>query len=167
MKSFDRKSSRNRGFTFMEIVVSMSICSLILADMALIILFTGHNLRKMTNESEASKNVSFVLESLRYTLSMADYTSVAISNGDHRIEFQDPNLGGITSAFEFRDGYLWYDRDTSDETEEKQGRRLVNMTFEPGASINIIHVDIFSRGRSGEIVGDLIRVSADIYLRNN
>jgi len=160
------KSPHKRGFTMMEIVVSMSICCMILADVALIILFTGQNLRKMTNESEATKDVSFAMEFLRYTLSMADYTSVSISNANHRIEFDDPNLGGTASAFEFKGGHLWYDRDTSDGQEEEKGGRLINMTFEPVSARNIIHVDILSRGRSGEIVGNLIQASADIYLRN-
>lgn len=166
MKYFDKKVPRKRGFTLMEIIISMSICSLIFANIAMVIVFTGKNLKKMNNESEALKDVSFILESLRYTLSMADYTSVAISNDGHRIEYEDPNLGGIDSAFEFKGGHLWYDRDTSDGNEEKRGGRLINMTFEPGSAMNMIHVVIVSHGRSGEIVGQPIQSSADIYLRN-
>jgi hypothetical protein len=111
-------------------------------------------------------DVSFALEFLRYTLSMADYTTVVISNGNHRIEFADPNLGGMESAFELKSGHLWYDRDVSDYEEEEKGGPLINMTFEQGSVRNVIHVDIFARGRSGEIVGNTIQASADIYLRN-
>jgi type II secretory pathway pseudopilin PulG len=167
MKYFDGKGSRKRGLTLIELIISIGICGLILADMTLIIVFTGKNLRKMNNESEALKNVSFILETLRYTLSMADYTTVTISDEGHRIEFQDPNLGGIDSSFEFQAGNLWYDRDESDGYQEKRGGRLINMTFEPGSAPNMIHVEIVSHGRNGEILGQPIRSSADIYLRNN
>jgi len=149
-----------------EMVIAMTICSMILVFIAFVVLSTAHNVRKMTNESEGSKNVSFVLEFLRYTLSMADYTTVAISNANHRIEFQDPNLLGIESAFEFKSGRLWYDRDTSDLEEEEVGGHLISMTFTSIFAGTVIHVDIISRGRSGEIEGEAIQSSADIYLRN-
>lgn len=149
-----------------EMLIAMVICSMILITIAIVILFTAHNVRKITNESEGSTNVSFTLEFLRYTLSMADYTTVAITNANHKIEFQDPNLGGIQSAFEFKNGHLWYDRDTSDMEEEEKGGTLINMTFTPIFAGTVIHVYSLSHGRSGEIEGQPIQTSADIYLRN-
>jgi len=149
-----------------ELVIAMAICSMILVFIAFVLMSTAHNIRKMTNESEGSKNVSFVLEYLRYTLSMANYSTVVISNASHRIEFEDPNLGGIESAFEFKSGHLWYDRDTSDLEEEEKGGTLINMTFTPIFASTVINVDILSRGRSGEIEGEAIHTASVIYLRN-
>lgn len=166
MKHLNKKARIKSGFTMAEMLIAMAICSMILITIAIVIQFTAHNVRKITNESEGSKNVSFTLEYLRYTLSMADYSTAVISNANHRIEFQDPNLLGIESAFEFKGGHLWYDRDTSDMEEGEVGGHLINMTFTPIFASTVIHVDSLSRGRSGEIEGQPIQISADIYLRN-
>lgn len=155
-----------RGFTIVELVVSMTVCSMILVFAAFVVTATAKNMRKMTNDGEGARDISVALEFLRYTLTMADYTTVSFTNDNHRIEFLDPNLGVNTSAFEFRDNHLWYDEDTTDSEDDKRVARAVNITFTPVLAGTVAQVYILSRGRTGEVVVENIETTCDIYLRN-
>jgi len=175
-KLSERDQKRKKGFTITELVISMTVCSFILVFVAFVLMTTAHCLRKMTNDTEGGRDVSVAIEFLRYTLSMADYSTVFISHEGvispegHRIDFKDPNLGSIESAFEFRDGALWYDYDISDTEEDKKVARLINLTFSitsTGSNPNVIHMALISQGRTGEVEKENIQAEADIYLRND
>lgn len=161
------KISRPRsGFTIIELVIAMTVCSMILVFAAFVVTATAKNIRKMTNDGEGARDISVALEFLRYTLTMAEYTSVSITNDNHRIEFLDPNLGVNTSAFEFRDNHLWYDEDITDMEDDKRVARAVNITFTPVSAGTVIEVYLLSRGRTGEVVVENIETTCEIYLRN-
>ncbi|MBN1902337.1 prepilin-type N-terminal cleavage/methylation domain-containing protein [Candidatus Sumerlaeota bacterium] len=167
MKSlFIKAKQTRRGFTIVEVVIAMTVCSMILVFAAFVVNATAKNIRKMTNDGEGTRDISVALEFLRYTLTMADYTTVSISNENHRIDFQDPNKSGITSAFEFRDNHLWYDEDTSDMEDDKRIARAINVTFTPVSAGTVMRVYLLSRGRVGEVVAENIETTCDIYLRN-
>lgn len=161
------KYSRNlKGFTIVEVVIAMAICSIILIFAAFVVTATAKNIKKMTNDGEGARDISFALEYLRYTLTMADYRTVSITNDNHRIEFQDPNLAGITSAFDFHDNHLWYDKNINDMEDDKEIARAVNITFSPASGGTIIEVYLLSRGRTGDVIAENIETTCDIYLRN-
>lgn len=167
MKSLLINVKRTRiGFTIIEVVIAMTVCSMILVFAAFVVNATAKSIRKMTNDGEGARDISVALEFLRYTLTMADYTTVTISNENHRIDFQDPNLGGITSAFKFYNNHLWYDRDTSDMEDDKRIARAVNITFSPISAGTVMQVYLLSRGRVGEVLVENIETTCDIYLRN-
>jgi prepilin-type N-terminal cleavage/methylation domain-containing protein len=161
-----RYKGKSKGFTLVEIVVATTICCIILVFAAFVVNTTAKNIRKMTNDGEGARDISVALEFLRYTLTMADYTTVSISNANHRIEFQDPNLAGITSAFEFRNNNLWYDFNINDMEDDKRIARAVNITFTPVSAGTVMQVYLLSRGRTGETVAENIETTCDIYLRN-
>lgn len=164
-----------RGVTLVEAMISMVIAGMIGAVVVGILRQTGLATKDMYAETRTRSTRMIALDQIRYRLVEAEIGTVVISDSDHRIEFDDPNLG-TTSAFIFVPAtrVLLYDADVdTDETGEDPthgGRQVasgpIDLTFESQEDGAIVVLRVKS---AAEVAfGDVDEQDGEtaVYLRN-
>jgi len=131
----------SRGFTLTELMIGAAISSLVMAAIVALQLITARTLKELYGPTRSRSERMIALNEIRRYLVDARIGSYVISEDDHRIEFEDPNLGSpgspVTSAFEFDPASktLFYDDDIdSSPVAWKVAKGPINITFSRGAS---------------------------------
>ncbi len=96
-----RRSSRRRGVTLVEAMISMLITGLMGVAIVGVMRETGRTQKVMFAETRTRATRMAALQALRFRLVEAKIGTVEVSHEGHRIEFQDPNIEGATSTFFF------------------------------------------------------------------
>lgn len=157
-----------RGITLAEAMISMVIAGMIGAVVVGIMRQTGLATKDMYAETRTRSTRMIALDQIRYRLVEAEIGTVVISDSDHRIEFDDPNLG-TTSAFVFvpETRVLLYDADIDDATAAIEvASGPIDLTFESQEDGAIVVLRVKS---AAEVAfGDVDEQDGEtaVYLRN-
>lgn len=112
---------RARGFTIVEMVVSATMSSVLMVAIVSLQYISARAIKEIYGQARMRAARVQALDQIRYRLCearMDDGTgvNVKISQDAHRIEFRDPNLGGVFSVFYYvpTEYALYYDDNESD-----------------------------------------------------
>ncbi|MBN1902139.1 type II secretion system protein [Candidatus Sumerlaeota bacterium] len=143
MKRYYKKENMRRfrtgGFTILEVVISITITGMILAAVISLQYLSTRTIQDMYGPMRARSVRMNALNQIRFRLCDAKIGSCVVSDSNHRIRFEDPNLavGGnaITSEFYFDTNsktlYFKENVDTSEPWAVAKGP--INITFTPGS----------------------------------
>jgi prepilin-type N-terminal cleavage/methylation domain-containing protein len=169
-----RTLSRRRGFTLLELMIAISISTLVVSAVISLQYITAKNIKDLYGQTRTRSSRMIALDKIRYRLTNAKVGTCVVSNANHRIEFKDPNLGGVTSTFYFSPDTrtLFYDRNISDgSTPDEIVSGPIDVTFqlqEPNnlgfCTIILLKVRSSSDTSCGDV--DLQDGNTSIYLRN-
>lgn len=129
-----QRLKRPRGLTFIEMMISVGIISVVMAFLVYITLLQSYKSNHIATMSRAETRVRNVAEFIRYRVVMGQFGSLSISNNNRTLTFVDPTNGSsVTSSFTFNpnNGQLVYDDNTSAGAAEYrvfQGLHEVNFT---------------------------------------
>lgn len=164
---FGRRS--RRGLTLIEVMIA-SVISLMITGTAVGIMWSsGVGIKEMYGQTRTRSSRMIALDAVRYRLAEAQIGSVSITDSNHRIEFEDPNLGGATSAFFFNpeSRTLWYDDDIDDATAEIEAvQGPIDFTFESqnAGAVILLRVESAEDMAHGDV--DTQDGETAVYLRN-
>lgn len=158
-----------RGMTLIEVLIASTISLLIVGSAVGVMYASGVGIKEMHGQTRMRSSRMIALDAVRYRLCEARIGSVSITNSNHRIEFEDPNLGGITSAFWFNSdtNTLWYDDDIGDGTaaiEAVQGP--IDFTFEEQNAGATVVLEVLSEADMADGDVDTQDGVTAVYLRN-
>lgn len=131
-----RFTPRNRAFTLIEVMIAVTISTMIMATVVSVMLISGRLVKDLFSKTQTRSAQMQALDQVRYRLcdaSMASVTTVGangdangdgVNDGYREIRFKNPNLGSnITSRFFFdaAKNTLYYDDDMSDGNDNMAG----------------------------------------------
>lgn len=153
---------RRGGMTFVELLISISLSSLVVMAIASLQYVSGRALKEVYNETRTRSSRMIALDQIRFRLSNARPDSVAISNSNRTILFKDPNLsGGPTSMFYFLADQrtLYYQQDLSKPgTAKAVVKGPINITFQriaPGATVPVPLIRLTVKSASPTAHGEI------------
>lgn len=183
--------------TLIEMMISLSVSIVVLGGVISTFIITGRTIKVVDGSSNARNARQIAINAVRFHLTDAKEKELSVSDGNdtdgyHRIEFKDPNLGvdsngnpTITSAFWFdpTDQTLYYDDDINSEGSQRVTGGIFNATFRRGTKndLNVpsnmdqaitIYVRTMSNRRfnnvdaSGNVIMDVRDGETVVYLRN-
>ena len=163
-----RTRGRRAGYTLMEVMVASSVSFVILSSLVglqYMTAFTGKNYLNQTRARTIRRNT---LDQIRFRLFNAKIGTCAVSSEGHRLDYSDPNLAGVASAFDFDRGSLIYDADTGDGAGPVvlvKGARDVRFDLLNAGSI--VRVSVSSAANVGKGGVDEEIGETMVYLRNH
>lgn len=185
IRRWTRGRSAARGFTLVELMISVFISGLVMMAVASLMFISARTIKEMYGQTRTRSSRMRALDQIRYRLANAQIGSLTEfqaeyidTDGDgiddelvgfHRIEFVDPTHGGVTSAFIFTPSNytLSYDVDVNDTVSAitiVEGP--IDITFEAeSAEVIAIKVKTASTNTYG---GDVDTQDGEmkVYLRN-
>lgn len=162
-----RKQGRRRGLTLVEMSVSISILSLVFLIVGSLQLVSARVSKNLYAYSRSQSELYGALDQVRYRLCMGEVGNVDISENQARIDFTDPNLGGVTSSFRFINGSLYYDDDIDSGGGYREvGTGLSNARFvmQPGNAV--VGVEMTAPAIANINDSKPITNEARVFLRN-
>src|SRR5436305_1954558 len=86
-----------RGFTMLEMVIAMSISSLVMIAVAVVQCFSGRAIKEMYGQTRTRSSRLIAIDQIRYRLVNAKVGSCTYTNGDDtsgytQIDYLDPNI---------------------------------------------------------------------------
>jgi len=139
----DRKTfscgKRAKGFTLVELMVAAVISSLVMAGVIAIQYLTAKTINDLYGPTRSRSVRMIALNQIRFRLCDGKIGSVVVSDGNHRIQFEDPNLsaGGtpVLSEFYFdtANRILYYDADIAHPNPTKVAKGPINVMFIKGS----------------------------------
>lgn len=163
------KQRQRRGFTLTEVMISVAITSVVMASVASLQYVSARTVKEIYEQTNVRATRLRALDVLRYRLSNAQIGTAQVFSGNNRIEFIDPNLGGITSAFFYSgsDDTLYYDRDIDDgdaAVDVVEGPIDVTFELQEAGAVILLKVKTQSHLAGGDV--DIQDGETAIYLRN-
>lgn len=175
-----RIRANRRGFTMVEVVLSIGISTFIMLGVASLMLISGRAIKELYGETRTRSSRVRAIDQIRYRLANAVIGSITeyeaeydpdsgVLIGYHRLEFLDANQGGSLSVFSFdpSDNTLTYDVNIDDMVDGVPVTvGPINVTFELEAlEMIVVKVKTASSNRYG---GDLDTQDGvtKVYLRN-
>lgn len=170
-----RAARRCRAMTYIEMMISMGIGSLIMVVIVSLQSASGRAIKEMYGQTRTRSARMIALDQIRYRLVDARAGTLTFSqanpdgSGFHQVDFIDPNLGGVTSRFQFDPATvtLTYDSNIADGTAPQSViRGPIDVSFEPQNAGAIVVI----RTRSSAIMSpgdvDIQDGQTIVYLRN-
>lgn len=158
-----------RGVTFVELMVSIGISSLVLVNIAVLDYYTARSVKEIFGQTRARSARMIALDAIRYRLMNAKIGSCVVSQANRRIEYVDPTKGGVTAALYFVQAQqtLYIDENINDST---NGVRVVSgpydITFTPQGAGETIQIWVRSISPEAYSVIDQQDGQTTVYLRN-
>lgn len=161
--------THRRGFTLVEMMIGLVIASGLGLVVAGLQYTSARSIKQLYNQTRSRSHRMQAVDQIRYRLYSGRIGSCALSEMNHRLEFNDPNLGTTTSAFYFdtEEGFLYYDEDISDAN---VGRRIAwglsDVTFDLDATGGIVLLSIESTAIIRYDDEEVRTEYTQVYLRN-
>lgn len=160
----------SRGFTLVEVMVASIIASVVMGGVVTLHYLGALTIKEVSGQMRTRTSRMLSIDKVRYELVNAQIGSVVVSEGGHRIEFDDPMNGGATSAFFYvsDSNTLFYDDDIGDGTEAVRSVvGPIDITFNVPGSGELIEMTVKSESyiKHGEV--DSQDGEVTIYLRNS
>lgn len=162
-----------RAFVMVEAMMMMTI-SLMISVMVVGLMYeSALAIKDMYAETRTRSTRMIALDQIRYRLASAKIDTISITNGNHTMEFANPNLGaGTVSRFTFvpASRRLFYDDDISDNTPATEvAHGPIDLTFELDADSNAGLVRLNVRSAADVAFGDVDQQDGEtaIFLRNS
>lgn len=167
-RSFPIRPRRTRaGMTLTELMVAVAIASVVSFAVISLQIISGHTIKEVNGQTMTRSSRMRSIDQIRYKLYNARIGSCVVTENDHRLEFEDPNLGGVTSAFFFENETLFYDDDIDDAT---PARNLVNgpidITFGLESAGALVRLKVKTSSEMAHADVDVQDGETLIYLRN-
>lgn len=165
-----------RGMTLVEVSVAMLVATMVMAGVASLQWISARGASEMYGITRTRSSRMQALDQIRFRLCNARIGTVSLSQssangpGFNRVEFNDPNLGAVTSAFYFvsDQNALFYDDDINDNTAAVEFvRGPINISFESQSSGAIIVLYVRSSSDLAYAEQDIQDGETVIYLRNS
>lgn len=99
------------GFTFIEMMVSMSVFSFAMMFMGYLTLFQARETKHVHMTTKADKNSHEIMEFIRYKVVKGQFGTMQITDNGRTLQFVDPTLSLSGSQFRFVNGVVYYDDD--------------------------------------------------------
>lgn len=168
-----RKLRAKRGFTLAEVMIAMAISTLVLIAVMTTQYISARGIKEVYGQTRTRSSRMRGLDQIRYRLADAQIGTINLSqasaDGFHRIEFDDPNLLGATSAFYFvsATNTLFYDDDINDAdaaVEVVEGPIDISFDTQSGGAIILLKI----KTAAAMVLGDVDTQDGEtaIYLRN-
>lgn len=131
--------NKTRGLTLVELLIAAAISSFVLVSVLSIQYITARTLKELYGPTRSRSVRMSALNQIRFRLCDAKIGSIVISDGNHRIQFTDPNLTRegvvIRSEFYFNrdDKTLYYDLDVDNSKPIKLVKGPINISFRKGS----------------------------------
>jgi prepilin-type N-terminal cleavage/methylation domain-containing protein len=168
-----RRLRSKRGFTIVEIMIAVAISSLVMIAVMSTQYISARAIKDIYAQTRTRSSRMRGLDQIRYRLADAEIGTVSLtqasSYGYHKIEFQDPNLGGATSTFYFvgSTNTLFYDDDTADGDaayDVVEGPIDISFDTSNGGTIILLKIKTEAAISLGDV--DTQDGETSIYLRN-
>ena len=166
---------RLRGFTLVELMISLAISTITMLVIASLQSASGRAIKEMYGQTRMRAARMTALDQIRYRLVDARVGSITASqpnedgDGFHQVDFIDPNLGGVTSRFVYDADTLtlFYDDDISGGAAAYAvvvGPIDISFELENAGAIVFIRV----KSRTQMVLGDVDLQDGEtaIYVRN-
>lgn len=164
---------RRRGFTFIEMLVGISISSLVMIAVAYLQLFSGRMIKEIYGQTRTRSSRMIALDAIRYRLMNARIGSCVVSSSNHRIQFTDPThgywVGSVTSAFYFDPDQkkLYYDFDINDNSAAQMvAQGPIDVSFQVLNAGEVVQLSVRSSADMAYGKTDVQDGQTSIYLRN-
>ena len=163
-------SRRTGGFTMVEVLISVAISSLVVGAVISLQYISAIAIKEVYGSTRTRSSRMAALDQIKYRLADAQIGSCVVTQDDHRIEFSDPMLGGVTSALFFDDvaNVLSYDDDINDNKEALEVvTGPIDITFQVMGAGEMVFVQV--KTESKEHYGQVDEQDGEvrIYLRNS
>jgi hypothetical protein len=151
-------------------LIGVAISSLVMVVVSSLMYISGRAIKDLYGETRTRSSRMRALDQVRYRLSQAKIGSVVITDSNHQIDFQDPNLGtAVISRFSFNPATqtLSYQADiSSGDPSIVASQGPIDVTFQTFASGSIILLSVKSAANisGGDI--DEQDGEVEIFLRN-
>ena len=169
-----RFNKRNaRALTFAELSIVVGIFSFVGIFISYLMLEVGRQTRTLTSELPAQQNAYRALDYARLRVLSADYTSLALSNSNQTISFDNPVEGsnssltfGTTTVGGETQNVLIFDPDTATSGDEVNYGRDVTGDFEILNNRGTVRITVSTDGidRNNNVV--VYTFSDEILARN-
>jgi len=139
IRKFQKARFRRNGFTILELLFYVSISALVMGGVVAIQYLTARTIQEMYGPTRARSERMNAMNQIRFRLCDASIGSCTVSDSNHRIQFQDPNLASgntpITSEFFFneQERTLYYDLDVDHSDPVVVAKGPINITFTLGS----------------------------------
>ena len=157
----------SRGFTLAELIVASTISVLVLASVMALQYITARTAKELYGPAHSRSERMNALNQIRLRLCEASVGSCAVSDDGHRIQFVDPNLGGVTSEFYFNAELrqLYYNPDIASGSGSIVARGPIDITFTLGTTdLDVLgHAEFLG---TDACVTLFVRTSADLTYGN-
>lgn len=167
-KPFSRNRWR-RGFTYVEVMISIGISSLVFTAVAYLQLYSARSAKEVYGQTRTRSTRMIALDAIRYRLMNARVGSAQTMLEGRRIEFVDPTRGNITSAFFFNgtQRQLYYDQNINDgAAAEVVASGPINVSFQVLNAGETIQLNVRSASEMAYGDVDIQDGQTTIYLRN-
>lgn len=187
-----RGSRSRRGFTLVEMLVSLAIFSGVSVFLAYLTILVGKEIRRGLAILPPENRGQVVMDRIRYKIMQAKWANVptnptvtALSSiviGTNSIEFIDPTINPTVlwtkrSRIELEqvtgnDGvvspYVTYTPDLSSPASFERWTKVNTMSFstEPGTSQSVINVNVVMNSANGGDPANLVRLSDKFHIRS-
>ena len=170
MKNLVFKKRRERGFTLVEVMMASIISAGLGLTVASVMLVSAVAIKEVFAEARTRSTRMIAIDQARYRLAQAQIGSFVISDSNHRIQYTNPGLGGVTSAFRFDADTLelFYDEDISDGNAAiLVAEGPIDFTFELDASGAIVLLNV--RSAADVAFGDIDTEEGEtaVFVRNS
>jgi len=124
------KERSKKAFTFVEMVITVGLFSFVSIFISYLSLEVARQTRSATSEMPIEQNALRALDYIKMRLVAADFSTLAVSNSNQTITFDNPVLGTTCSlTFDQVEQEVIYDPDTSTANNEATFGREVRGTF--------------------------------------
>ena len=150
-------------------MIAVSVSSLVMMGIYSLQLISGRSIKEIYGQTRTRSSRMRALDQIRYRLCEARIGTVNVSQGDHRIEFVDPNLGGNASAFFFVEptNTLFYDIDINDGAPAVSVLRgPIDITFDLQSAGAMVQLRVKSQAHMAHGDVDVQDGETTVYLRN-
>lgn len=164
-----------RGFTITEMAVAMAVGSVVFATVGAIQYISARSVSEIYGQAHTRSSRMQALDQIRYRICEAEIGTVVLSQTDpsgtgfHRIEFDDPNIPGTTSAFWFveADRELYYDEDIKDGVAARVVvTGPINISFDTISAGAIVQLHVRTLSDMNYATVDSQDGDTQVYLRN-
>lgn len=162
-------SSRRRGMSFVELMVAVSVSSLVMVNIAVLDYYTARSVKEIFGQTRARSARMIALDAIRYRLMNAKIGSCVASQANRRIDFVDPTRGGITTALYFvqaQQTLYIVDNVSNNSTGVRLASGPYDVTFTPQGAGETVQIWVRSISPEAYSIIDQQDGQTSVYLRN-
>jgi len=149
-------------------MVAMSVLTMVFLAMAFLQSATAKQARSLYGDARTLHRAELVLQRIRFMLYMGQVGSAVVKDDGRTLEFVNPNLGGLTSAFKFLSGKVYYYADkTAAASTPGQGIGLIHdLEFEILGAGNAVRVTVTTLQKYSWKLDRPFTLDTEVTLRN-
>lgn len=162
-------SSRRRGMSFVELMIAVSVSSLVMVNIAVLDYYTARSVKEIFGQTRARSARMIALDAIRYRLMNAKIGSCVASQANRRIDFTDPTRGGITTALYFvqaQQTLYVVDNVANNPTGVRLASGPYDVTFTPQGAGETVQIWVRSISPEAYSIVDQQDGQTSVYLRN-